>query len=66
MGGGTATMACGTVTALLLLSMLLTYNIVLCSLHYGTNDGLCERLSSCGGLRNMLHLSGVSCCSRYV
>ena len=60
MGGSTATMACDTVTALLLISMLFTCDVVLCMLHSGTDDGLCERLSSCAGLRNVLHLSGVS------
>ena len=51
------------VTALLLLSMLLTCDAVLLVLHSEAGDGRRERLSSCGGLRKVLHLSGVSCCN---
>ena len=67
MGGCTATMAwwhgAPSVTALLLLSMLLTCDAVLLVLHSEAGDGRRERLSSCGGLRKVLLLSGVSCCN---
>ena len=52
-----------TVTALLLLSMLLACEAVLDLLHGKTGGGRRGRLSSCGGVRWVLNLTGVSYCS---